>query len=100
MGFNLNRSYKGAQSGSNGRIGVQFAANLTVHGQGAARPHNETISLQLQLQLQFNPSFKRSNDHQLHHCIALGLDSIVKQGAQSGSNGRLGVEVIFLSVRS
>ena len=32
--------------------------------------------------------------------IALGLDSIVKQGAQSGSNGRLGVEVTFLSVRS
>ena len=34
---------------------------------------NKTISLQLQIQL--NPSFKRGNDHHLHHCIALGFDN-------------------------
>jgi hypothetical protein len=39
MGFNLNLLYQGAQSASNDRIGVEFTANLTLHGQGAARPY-------------------------------------------------------------
>ena len=87
------------------RIHLSIDNSRPGHSPTLQRDKTISLPLQSQLQLQLNPSFKRGNECEFTcNCFPLhwGSTITINQGAQcqsSYSNGHLGIELTFLTLR-